>query len=97
MCQSRADASRQVADSHDWRTNLNAGSLIASLRRLGVCYQGLDRAELPERIEADLRRFDMDTPVAGYLLELRERIQDNVFSACTAAATGNSGQIELTL
>ena len=76
---------------------MTIGMLISKLRRLGVHYQGLDQIELPTRIEADLLRFDIDTPVAGFLLELRMRLREVAFMSGDRSRVGASTQIELTL
>ncbi|MGE0311232.1 MAG: hypothetical protein AB7P21_06390 [Lautropia sp.] len=76
---------------------MTVGMLIARLRRLGVHYQGLELADLPTRIDADLQRFDADTPVAGFLAELGARLREHPGAAESGRAAGAPTQIQLTL
>ncbi len=81
----------------EWENALTVGMLIAKLRRLGLHYQGLEQVELPDRIDADLLRFDADTPVAGYLLELRARLHEIDAIAARGRDADAPTQIELIL
>ena len=70
---------------------------MEKLRNLGLNYRGLDQSDLREQIDADLLRFDMDTPVAACLLELRERLQSFSLLTTPLAAPRSTRPFQLAL